>query len=306
MRAVVEAVIAARRANWRNTDTEKKWRRLFKTLVFPRIGDKPVSGVTLDDVRDIILPHWKGRGSTGYVLRQHLDYVLRWAVVHGHRSDNPADSLRVLLPRVKAVVEHHPSLPYARVAAAMTVVRAANVDDVVKLLLVFLVLCASRLGEAAGARWSEIDAAGRLWTLPAERMKAGRLHRVPLSVQALDVIERARALNRPGPMVFADLNRRGASQSVAQGAVARLLRGLGLRDQAGRRIVIHGFRTSFRVWAMEQAHASFEVCEAALAHVQVDQTVAAYARSDLLEARRALMQRWADYVLPRTPTGGRA
>lgn len=306
VRAVVEAVIAARRANWRNTDTEKKWRRLFKTLVFPRIGDKPVSGVTLDDVRDIILPHWKGRGSTGYVLRQHLDYVLRWAVVHGHRSDNPADSLRVLLPRVKAVVEHHPSLPYARVAAAMTVVRAANVDDVVKLLLVFLVLCASRLGEAAGARWSEIDAAGRLWTLPAERMKAGRLHRVPLSVQALDVIERARALNRPGPMVFADLNRRGASQSVAQGAVARLLRGLGLRDQAGRRIVIHGFRTSFRVWAMEQAHASFEVCEAALAHVQVDQTVAAYARSDLLEARRALMQRWADYVLPRTPTGGRA
>ena len=136
-------------------------------------------------------------------------------------------------------------------------------------------------------------------------MKARRLHRVPLSLQALDVIERARALHRPGPLVFTAPNPRSAARSVAPGAVARLLRVLGLQDELGRRVVLHGFRTTFRVWAMEQARASFEVCEAALAHVQADQTVAAYARSDLFEARRALMQRWADYVLARPATGGR-
>ena len=306
VRVVVEGVIAARRANWRDADTEKKWRRLFERLVFPRIGDKPVSCVTLDDVRDIVVPHWRGRGSTGYVLRQHLDYVLRWAVAHGHRPDNPAHQLKVLLPKVRAVVAHHPSLPYAQVARAMAATRAASADGAVKLLLMFVVLCAARLGEAAGARWSEIDIDERLWTLPAKRMKAQRAHRVPLSVQALEVIERARALNRPGPFVFTVLNRRGAARSVAPGAAARVLRDLRLVDEQGRRVVLHGFRTTFRVWAMEQAQAPFEVCEAALAHVQADQTVAAYARSDLLEARRELMQRWADHVLPRVAAGDRA
>lgn len=305
VRAVVEAVIAARRANWRSAATEKKWRRLFETLVFPRIGDKPVSRVTLDDLRGIIVPHWKGRGSIGYVLRQHLDYVIRWAVAHGHRPDNPAEQLKVLLPRVKVVVKHHPSLPYTEAAAAMAAVQASSVDDAVKLLLVFVVLCVSRLGEAASARWSEIDVAERAWTLPPERTKSQRLHRVPLSIQALDVIERARALNRPGPLVFAGRSRRGGPRPVAPSAVARLLQPLGLRDEHGRRVAVHGFRSTFRVWAMEQAQASFEVCEAALAHAQVDQTVAAYARSDLFEARRALMQQWADYVLPRTSTEGR-
>ena len=303
VRAVVEAVLAARRANWRTAETEKKWRRLFDTLVLPRIGDKPVSRVSLDDLRAILVPHWKGRGSIGHVLRQHLDYVLRWAVAHGHRPDNPADQLRVLLPRVRATIEHHPSLPHKKVAAALKTVQATSVDDAVKLLLVFLVLCASRPGEAAGARWSEIDVAERVWTLPAARMKAQRPHRVPLSLQTLDVIERARALNRTGAWVFTVLNRRGAARTVARDAIARLLRSLGLRDGQGRRIVAHGFRTTFRVWAMEQTQASVEVCEAALAHAPVNQTVAAYARSDLLEARRALMQQWADYVLPR-PTAG--
>ena len=305
VRAVVEFVIAARRTNWRNPGTERKWRRLFDALVFPRIGDMPVSRVTLDDVRDIIVPHWKGRGSTGYVLRQHLDYVLRWAIAHGYRADNPAEKLKVLLPRVKAVVEHHPSLPHARVAAAMAAVQASSAEDAVKLLLVFVVLCASRPGEAIGARWSEIDVVDRLWTLPPERVKAQRLHRVPLSVQALEVVERARSLNRPSPLVFTALNDRGAARPVASGAVARLLQTLALRDERGRRVVAHGFRATFRVWAMEHAQASFEVCEAALAHVHADQTVAAYARSDVLDARRELMQRWADYALPRKATRNR-
>ena len=301
VRTVVAAVIAARRTNWRNADTEKKWLRLFETLVFPHIGDKPISQVTLTDVRDIIVPHWKGRGSIGYVLRQHLEHVFKWADAHGHMKDNPAQQLKVLLPKVKVVVEHHPSLPYQKVAAAMAAVQASSTDDAVKLLLAFLVLCASRFTEAAEAPWSEIDVDRRLWTLPAGRTKGLREHRVPLSSQALGVLDRMRALNRPGPLVFTTLSCRSAQPIVAPSAVARLLDMLELVDEKGRGVVVHGFRATFREWAREQAQASREVCEAALAHVETDQTVAAYARGDLLDPRRLVMQRWADYVLP--PSG---
>ena len=296
---VVEAVIKARRANWRTSGTERKWRHEFETLVFPRIGEKAVNLVSLEDLREIVEPHWKGRGSTGYVLRQHLDCVMQWAVAHKYRQDNPAADIRILLRKVKAVVRHHPSLPYRTAPAAMAAVGASEADPVVKFVLLFLVLCASRFSEAAGVRWSEVDAAARVWTLPADRMKSRRRHQVPLSVQALELLERARTLGRPGALVFPVCTRRGIAGPVARAAVSRLLRSLDLFDDEARRVVPHGFRSTFRVWAMEEAQAPFEVCEAALAHVQSDQTVAAYARSDLFKLRRRLMQRWADYVTPR-------
>lgn len=300
VQAAVEAVIATRRANWRNQDTEQKWRRRFETIVFPSIGDKPIHQVTLEDVRNILTPHWKGRGSTGYVLRQHLDHVFKWANAHGHRPDNPADQLKVLLPKVKTVVRHHPSLPYRQIADAMAAVQASGADETVKLMLLFLVLCASRFSEAAGAGWPEIRRSWNRWVVPPERMKALEEHHVPLSVQALDILDRAEALNRPGPLIFPVASGRRAGRPVAASTVARLLKSFGLVDEKGRHIVVHGFRSTFRVWAAEQARASFSVCEAALAHIQTDQTVAAYARTDYFEDRKELMQKWADYVLPRS------
>ena len=299
VRLAVEAVIEARRANWRNPSTEEKWRKMFESFVFPVIGGRPVSLVTLDELRNILVPLWKGRGSVGYVLRQHLDYMFRWAVAQGHRPDNPADKLRTLLPKVKVVVKHHPSLPYQQVAEAVAALRVSDADPAVKLLLVFVVLCASRFGEAAGAQWSEINRKQSLWTLPPERMKAQNEHRVPLSVQALDVLDEARALNRSKASVFAT----SSGRPVGPATPSRLLHSFGLVDEKGQPVVLHGFRSSFRVWAVEQAKAHFEICEAALAHVQPDLTVQAYARSDYLEDRRELMQRWADYVLPRSSSG---
>ena len=298
VRTVVEVVIAARRTNWRDASTEKKWRRLFDTLVFPRIGDKPISRVTLDDVRDIIVPPWNGRGSMGYVLRQHLDHVFQWAIAARYRPDNPASQIKVLLPKGRHAVKHHPSLPYRRVAAAMAAAQASDVDPAVKLLLLFLVLCASRFGEAAGAAWSEIDLEARLWIVPAERVKAYREHRVPLPSQACDLLQRMRTLDRPGPLVFTAPSRDGSLQPVAASVLARFLDTLELVDDKGRGVVPHGFRSTFRVWAAEQAQASFEVSEAALGHIQSNPTVAAYARGDFCEARRPLMQRWADHVVP--------
>lgn len=298
VREVFEDVIAARSVSWRNPATERKWRRLFETLVLPGIGAKPVDEVTLDDLREIVLPHWHGRGSTGYVVRQHLDSVMRWSVAHGHRSDNPAEQLKVLVPKVKAVVHHHPSLPHRKVCDAMRAVDASRADEAVKLALLFTVLCVARVGEVGGAAWSEMDLEGRVWTRPAERMKAQQLHQVPLSAQALAVLDRMRALARSGPLVFALRNRRGGTRAVAAADLAAVLRPLGFVDEQRRSVVMHGFRATFRVWAMEVERASFESCEAALAHTQSDQTVAAYARSELFEVRRELMQAWADYVVP--------
>ena len=228
-------------------------------LVFPHIGDTPIGQVTLEHVRDILTPEWKGRGSIGYVLRQHLDHVFKWAVAHRHRSDNPADQLKVLLPKVKTTVTHHPSLHYTQIADAMAAVQASSADETVKLLLVFLVLCASRFSEAAEAQWSEINKTWVRWTLPPERMKELEEHQVPLSVQALAILDRARALNRPGPLIFPVRSGARAGRSVAASTVARLLHSFGLVDKNGRRIVVHGFRSTFRVWAGEQAKASFDV-----------------------------------------------
>ena len=199
------------------------------------------------------------------------------------------------MPKVKTVVRHHPSLPYQQLPEAVGALRVSDADPGVKLLLVFIVLCASRFGEAAGARWSEINRKQSLWTVPPERMKAQNEHRVPLSVQALDVLDEARALNGSKASVFVT----SSGRAVAPFATSRLLHSFGLVDEKEQPVVLHGFRSSFRVWGVEQAKAHFEICEAALAHVQPDLTVQAYARSDYLEDRRELMQRWADYVLPR-------
>ena len=230
VREVFEEVVAARRVSWRHPATERKWRRLFDTLALPRIGAKPVDQVTLADLREIVLPHWHGRGSTGSVLRQHLDSVMRWSVAHGHRLDNPAEHLKTLAPKVRAVVHHHPSLPHRKVREAMSAVQASAADEAVRLALLFTVLCAARIGEVAGATWSEIDLEGRLWTRPPERMKAGVLHRVPLSAQAVALLERMRAPARParpGQLVFVLRGKHGGCRAVKAKDLSSHLRPLG-------------------------------------------------------------------------------
>ena len=303
LRDVVEDVIQARRVNWKTDATERAWRRGFDEHVFPSIGDKPVDQVTLRDVREIVVPHWKGRGSLGYVLRQRLAHVFQWAIVHQYRTDNPAAQLQSILPKIKASRQHHPSLPHGQVREVMARAAAADVDPAVHSALLFLVLCASRIGEVTGACWSEFDVPGRVWTLPPERMKNQRLHRIPLSDQAVAVLERLRDLGRSETSVFAMRSGSGRVTPVPREPVANLVRSMALVDEQSRPVVLHGFRSTFRVWAVEEAQAPFEVCEAALAHVQTDQTIAAYARTDLFELRRRLMQRWADYVVPADGAG---
>ena len=300
LREVVESVIADRRATWRGQSTERTWTTPFEHYVFPRLGDMRVDQVTLDDVVGVLQPVWQGRGSPGYLLRQRLDIAFRRAVLKGYRTDNPAAQALDLLPRVKRLPRHQPSLPYTKIRAAMAALRASDAEDVVKDVLLFIVLNAVRLGEAVKAVWSEIDFDDRVWTLAPERMKGGRVHQVPLSDQALALLHGVRARASSSALIFTFRSSRGRIRSVTGDALIYWLRKLDLRDPQGQLVVTHGFRTTFRVWAAEVAQAPREVSEAALAHVETDRTVAAYARSSLFDLRRDLMQAWADYVVPRS------
>ena len=297
-RRICEVVTEMRRTNWDTKTTEANWRRGFEKYVFPVIGDTPVAAVTLQDVRAIVLPLWKGRHSRGYNLRQNIEYVLRYAVVEKHRPDNPAADLKLLLPKVRKPDNHRPALPYRQAPEAMVEWQALSVNPAVKLVLLFIVLTGSRLTEATGAPWSEIDLPERVWRVPARRMKARRNHDVPLSWQALEVLAQAKELKRSDSLIFAICGPNGAARPPSQRTLSDALRRLGRVDAEGRRIVVHGFRTTFREWAMECVPGSWEAAEAALAHKESDRTKRAYARSTLEEPRAKLMQQWADYVLP--------
>ena len=302
-RRVYEIVTEIRRKNWQTKTTEASWCRGFDKYVLPVIGDKPVAAVTLDDVRRIVVPLFNGRNSTGYILRQNIDYVLRYAVVEKHRPDNPAADLKWLLPTVRKAANHRPSLPYRQAPEAMAEWQALSINPALKLAVLFIVFTAARLSEATEATWSEIDLSERIWTVPARRMKARRGHEVPLSWQALEVLAQARKLQRSDSLIFAIGSNRPA-RPPSQRTVSDALRRLGRVDEDGRPITVHGFRSTFRVWAMECVPGSSEAAEVALAHEESDRTKKAYARSTLDEPRAKLMQQWADYVLPPSDGSG--
>ena len=183
--------------------------------------------------------------------------------------------------------EHHRALPYQDVPAAIRKVRLSNARPLMRLCFEFLVLTASRSGEVRNAEWSEIDWEQATWTVPAERIKARREHRVPLSSQAVALLQGAWELSGTGQYVFPGPRSGGP---ISDMGLTQLLR----REQVD--CVPHGFRSSFRDWAAEQSGASWAVCESALAHSVGNSVEASYMRSDLLDQRRGLMQQWADYL----------
>ena len=306
VRELYEAVIKGRREGWRHRATEAKWRLFFRKYVEGPIGDKPVDKVSVDDVLGIVAPRWAGRGSDGWVLRLQLNQVMKLAVVRGCRGDNPAENVQAVMPSVVAVVEHHPSLSHRRVREAMRAVLESRHDEAKKLALLFTVLTASRVSEVTGAPWTEFDLEAGIWTRPAERMKGQVEHPVPLSVQAVQILDRARALGRSGDFVFVvpRYRGRGSVRPLTPYDLSKVLKPLGYVDKEERPIVTHGFRRTFRTWGSKVARARFEVLETALAHLS-SATVRAYfdAETELVDERRELMQAWADYVLPREEDG---
>ena len=283
-----ETVISIHAGNWKaSSRSEEQWRTSMRDYVFPVLGGMPVNAVTTRNVMDVLLPIWTTKRETARRVRQRISSVMKWAVAQGYRSDNPAgDAIAEALPKNIVKVTHHRALPHAEVASALDRVRDSGCYRPTVLALEFLVLTACRNAEVRNARWSEIDLDAAVWTIPGERMKAGRGHRVPLSGRALAVLDEARRSADGGDLVFQS----PGGRPLATTALAKLLRELGIDA------VPHGFRSSFRDWAAECTDAPREVCELALAHVNSDRVEAAYRRTDLFEKRRVLMADWAAYV----------
>ena len=283
------AVVAQNRDGWRSSEHAQVWLRSLERYAFPRIGARPVSEVTSGDVLQVLTPIWHRKAETARRVRQRIRAVLEWAVAMELRVDNPCDRIGPVLGPQQDIVQHMRALPHRDVAAAIATVQGSGAMPVVKLAFEFLVLTAARSGEVRLATWSEIDSEDHVWTVPATRMKAKREHRVPLCRRAVEILDAARSLGDAGTLVFPS---RGG-KPFAKTTLPTLLQQLRVAA------VAHGFRSSFRDWAAEETDHPREVVEAALAHVVRNRVEAAYARSDLFERRRQLMDDWSAYLRER-------
>ena len=283
--------------------TAENWQTTLRQYAYPCLGRKGVDRLTTADVMAVLLPIWTHKHATAQKVRQRIGTVMKWAIAQGYRNDNPAgDVLTAALPKRSSPVRHQRALPHSEVGSAVTTVRASDAWAGLKLVFEFLVLTAARSGEARLATWDEIDLDGRVWTVTAARTKAGREHRVPLCGRAVEILEEARRLSAgtipatPAKLVFPSLRGKAIRDATLSG----------LLQQLGIGAVPHGFRSSFRDWASERTDHPREVIEAALSHGVRNQTEAAYARSDLFERRRRLMNDWMCYLNGQPRTASRS
>ena len=283
-----ERVIAIHRPSWRTEKQEAEWRSSVRRHMAPRLGQKRVNTITTADVMAVLLADdlWNKKRVTAKRVRQRIGAVMRWAVAQGFRDDNPAgDAISAALPKNGSRARHHRAIPHGQVAAVFQRIDESSATLATQLAFRFLVLTACRSGEVRKASWSEFDLEDAIWTIPEARMKMGREHRVPLSSGSLDVLDQAKALGGGKGIVFPGKSGR----RLGDATLSLLLRRLGVR------CVPHGMRSSFRDWCSESG-VPREVAEACLAHVVKNKVEAAYARSDLLERRREVMQAWAEYI----------
>ncbi|MDE0341944.1 MAG: tyrosine-type recombinase/integrase [Deltaproteobacteria bacterium] len=291
-REAADRTLEATKGRWRNGKTEKIWKQVLAKRAFPAFGDRRVDAITREDVLTVVAPIWTDRPEVARRLRQFIRATLAWAQAHGFVEVNVAgEAIDGALPAMAAVKEHYRALPYSELPATL-----AGLGDGIgrgvaaRLCLRFLVLTAVRSGEARGALWSEIDLEARTWTIPAERMKMANAHTVPLSDAALAVLEQARMLDDGSGLVFPSPMKR--NRELSSMTLTKLLRDAGLADRA----TVHGFRSAFRTWASERTNADHATMELALAHAVGSAVERSYARSDLLEKRRRLMDQWGAFV----------
>ena len=305
-KAVADLYMTAHAAGWRNEKHRDQWRNTLATYAFPHFGDMPVGDVGTAHVMAALEPIWNPeKAETASRLRGRIEAVLDYAASRGWRTgENPArwrGHLANLLPARSKVapVEHHAALPWRDIGGFMVALGSREAGSVAALALRFAILTAARSGEVLGARWTEIDLAEAVWTVPAERMKAKREHRVPLTDAALDVLRQAaklRTSKAADAFVFPGM-KPGKPLSIM--ALAMVLRRMDRRD-----LTVHGFRSTFRDWCSEQTSFDRDTAEAALAHTLKDKVEAAYRRGDLFEKRRRLMEAWAGFCATPAPAAG--
>jgi len=291
-RECADAYIASHRPSWTNEDHAAQWSSTLATYAHPIIGTLPVQTIDTPVVLKVLQQHveagrgpagkfWQARPETASRTRQRVEAVLDWAKASGYRTgENPArwkghlDDL--LPPRSKLrKVAHLAALPYAEVPGFMAALREQT--DVAARALEFLILTAARKGEVLGMRWSEIDLAEKAWEVPAERMKAGREHRVPLTPRALAILQEMRPAG--DGLVFA-INKKST---------------LGMLQALWPGLTVHGFRATFKTWASDRTSFQNEVVEVSLAHRVGSKVEEAYQRGSMFEKRRWLMDAWAKF-----------
>ena len=278
--------IEDKQSEWSSDKHAAQWTYSLEKFAFPVIGDMALDEIDTDVILKILAPIWKSKTETASRLRGRLEWILAAACTRKLREGmNPAlwrGHLQTILPAPKKMMEvrHHPALPYR--ALPEFLIRLRNTDGVAALALEFAILNASRTGEVLGGLRSEVD--GDIWTISANRMKARKEHRVPLTSRSLEILAIAKAMDEDSVYLF---SRNG--KPLSNMAMPMLLRRL------NENITVHGFRSSFRDWVSEETQHSAEVAEMALAHTIKNKVEAAYRRKDLLERRRILMQEWLDF-----------
>ena len=282
----VEKVVELHAPTWTNPKHAAQFRNTLSSYAEPIIGTKSISDITTGDVLRVLAPIWTSKSETARRVKQRIGTVMKWAIAQGYRSDDPSAALSQALPKQNQKVQHRKSLPYTDVSDCISTIKASEAMLSTKLALEFLILTAARSGEVRGATWDEIDLARKTWTIPARRMKGKVEHVVPLSDRAMSLLNDAKQLNAEG-LIFPGQK---AGRPMSDMTMSKLVKELGFDTH------VHGFRTSFRVWVQEQTNTPFEVAERALAHQTANKVVAAYARSDLFDKRRVLMETWGRFL----------
>jgi len=288
-----EQCIASKKPEWKNAKHAQQWANSLTTYAYPVFGTLSVSDLDTDLVLKAIEPIWISKAETASRVRQRIETVWDWARARKYvEGENPArlrghlDKILAKTAKVKRV-KHHAAVPYKQIATFITQLRDRKGSSA--LAMEFMILTAARTGEVRGARWQEIDLTTKVWTIPADRMKAGKEHRVPLCDRAMQILNSMTSNRNPVEFVFPGWK---AGTGLSDGAMLALLRKMDVGPYTP-----HGFRSTFRDWAAEEAHQfSNETIELALAHTIKNKAEAAYRRGDQLERRRALMAAWSIYI----------
>ncbi|KIC40152.1 hypothetical protein RA27_15070 [Ruegeria sp. ANG-R] len=281
-------VYEAQRPTWKNAKHAETWIRSLEIHVLPRIGSRAIETIGSSEVLEVLGPIWTKKPETARRILQRLTVIFDWAKTAGHYgAENPANGVTRALPKVDRRPEHMAALPWQEVPKLIGELKER--EGTAARLVEWVIYTAARSAEARLATWDEIE--GNVWTVPADRMKRGKEHRVPLCKPALGVLERVKLLNPD--LVFPSRQRRAGAtedQPLSINAGTSLLKRMGYGH-----ITLHGFRSSFRDWCNEAARANREVAEAALSHAIGNSVEQAYSRSDLFERRRSLMDAWGRF-----------
>jgi len=274
---------------WDNEKHTKQWLSSLENHVFPFIGNIAIGSITSTDIMTVLSKIWVDKPDTAKKIRQRLQLVVKWARAQGHfTGEDPIEIAEAALPKVKQPNNHFKSVPFDSIPSIFDQIEQSSLFPSTKLALQFLLLTACRTLEVREATWNEIDFEQEIWCIPAERMKTGSPHNVPLSIQALEILKKARELQTDNDLIFPSPVNNAALSSNA------LLHALQKRLKIDA--TIHGMRSSFKDWASETTNYSNEVSEMALAHIVSNKVEGAYRRGDLLEKRRWLMQDWSNFV----------